>query len=43
MTAALALAGGVSMVEESVFQARFLYAVSPLMRMSAPIRLSSSA
>ena len=38
MTAALALAGGVSMVEESVFQARFLYA-EELNRMGADIRI----
>ena len=38
MTAALALAGGVSMVEESVFQARFLYA-EELYRMGADIRI----
>ena len=38
MTAALALAGGVSMVEESVFQARFLYA-EELNRMGAEIRI----
>ena len=38
MTAALALVGGVSMVEESVFQARFLYA-EELNRMGADIRI----
>ena len=38
MTAALALASGVSMVEESVFQARFLYA-EELNRMGADIRI----
>jgi len=38
MTAALALADGVSMVEESVFQARFLYA-EELNRMGADIRI----
>ena len=38
MTAALALASGVSLVEESVFQARFLYA-EELNRMGADIRI----
>ena len=38
MTAALALAGGVSMVEESVFQARFLYA-EELNRIGTDIRI----